>query len=92
MGMYLNPSNGGFAESLRSEIYVDKSGIISYTNRVLKTKQKYMCVSRPRRFGKTMAVEMLAAYYSRDCDSSELFKDLAISKEPSYKNHLNLLT
>jgi len=88
-GTYLNPSNEGFAESLRSEIYVDKSGLISYTNRVLKTEQKFVCVSRPRRFGKTMAAKMLVAYYSLSCDSSEMFSNLNIAKSKFYAEHLN---
>ena len=43
MGIYLNPGNQGFAESLNSQIYVDKTGLISYTNRVIGTAQKYIC-------------------------------------------------
>ena len=74
MGIYLNPGNDGFQESVRSEIYVDKTGLISCTNKYLGTKQKFICVSRPRRFGKSMALEMLAAYYGRGCDSRELFR------------------
>lgn len=69
MGIYLNPDNASFQEALNSEIYVDKSRLIQYTNKVLKTKQKYISVSRPRRFGKSMAADMLTAYYSRGCDS-----------------------
>ncbi len=71
MGIYLNPNNFDFQEALNSEIYIDKTKMIQYTNRVLKTKQKYICVSRPRRFGKSMAADMLTAYYSRGCDSRE---------------------
>ena len=89
MGFYFNPTNDGFAESLRSEIYVDKTGIIAYTNKVLGTKQKYVCISRPRRFGKTMAAEMLVAYYSKGCDSRWMFHSLAASKYPSFEMHLN---
>jgi len=89
MGTYLNPSSKGFAESLHSEIYIDKSGLISYTNRVLNTKQKFVCVSRPRRFGKTMAAEMLVAYYGRDCDSRKMFANLRIANDGSFSDHLN---
>ena len=89
MGIYLNPGNQGFAESLNSQIYVDKTGLISYTNRVIGTAQKYICVSRPRRFGKTMAAGMLTAYYGRECESGELFEGLAIEKDVSFKKHLN---
>ena len=89
MGDYLNPSNIGFEYSLRSEIYVDKSGVISYANRFLMTQQRYICISRPRRFGKTMAADMLAAYYSKGCDSDQLFGRLLVAKEGSYKENLN---
>ena len=54
MGVYLNPRNDGFAEAIHSEIYVDKTGLIAYTNQYLNTEQKFICVSRPRRFGKSM--------------------------------------
>ena len=89
MGIFLNPGNDSFAEALNSEIYVDKSGLISITNKRIKTKRKYICVSRPRRFGKSVNLGMLAAYYSKDCDGQELFDGLAVSKDESYLNHLN---
>ena len=78
MGSYLNPSNDNFIKALNSEIYVDKTGLIRYTNKVLNTQQQNVCVSRPRRFGKSMAANMLAAYYSRGCGSRELFAGLKI--------------
>ena len=62
MGIYLNPSSIGFKRSLNSEINVDKTGLIEKTNALLDTEQKFICVSRPRRFGKSMAVNMLSAY------------------------------
>ena len=62
MGIYLNPSSIGFKRSLNSEIYVDKTGLIEKTNVLLDTEQKFICVSRSRRFGKSMAVNMLSAY------------------------------
>ncbi len=89
MSSYLNPGNKGFRESLNSEIYIDKTGLIEKTNAVLDTRQKFLCVSRPRRFGKSMAADMLAAYYERDEDSSSLFASLKISKTNSYQKHLN---
>lgn len=89
MGIYLNPNNIGFKEAVASEIYVDKTGLIEYTNKVFGTQQKYLCVSRPRRFGKTMAASMLTAYYSCGCDSRELFRGLQIEKAESFKEHLN---
>lgn len=89
MGIYFNPRNDAFLESVNSEIYIDKSRLISYTNSVLGTEQKFICVSRPRRFGKSMTAKMLAAYYCRDCDSKEIFQHLQIANDASYKKHLN---
>ena len=89
MGIYLNPGNKGFWKSVRSEIYVDKTGLIVHTNAKLNTEQQYICVSRPRRFGKSMALKMLAAYYSRGCDSAELFNGFEIEKDASFREHLN---
>lgn len=89
MGQYLNPGNLAFQESLNSEIYVDKSGIIEYCNRRIQTRQKYICVSRPRRFGKSMTADMLAAYYDESCDSDPQFESLEISSRDDYKKYLN---
>lgn len=89
MGIYLNPGTDRFKRAIASEIYVDKTGLIAYTNKVLGTEQQFVCVSRPRRFGKSMAAGMLAAYYGRDCDARDLFRGLAIEKEASFEKHLN---
>lgn len=89
VGIYLNPGNTGFLESIRSEIYVDKTELIGCTNRFLGTEDKFVCVSRPRRFGKSMALKMLAAYYSRGCDSAALFKGLKIEKNETFQEYLN---
>jgi len=88
MTRYLNPDIGKFRTSLNSEIYVDKSHLIAKTNALFSTKQCYICISRPRRFGKTMAAEMLAAYYG-GIDTHDLFKDLNIAEDSSYETHLN---
>ena len=71
MGIYLNPGNRSFQMSLNSKIYIDKSGLISYTNSVINTEQRYVCVSRPRRFGKSVTAQMLTAYYGKGCDSGK---------------------
>ena len=84
MGSYLNPGSKGFQESLNSEIYVDKTGLIEKTNAVLDTRQKFLCVSRPRRFGKSYAANMLAAYYSKGASSEEMFSDLEIGKTEDF--------
>jgi hypothetical protein len=68
---------------------VDKTGLLEYTNSVLGTEQGFMCVSRPRRFGKSMAANMMMCYYSKGADSRELFTGLNISKVPHYEEHLN---
>ena len=89
MGIYLNPGNYGFKEAVNSEIYVDKSLLIEYTNRIINTNMKNICVSRPRRFGKSTDARMIAAYYDQSCDSSKLFKELKIAKSEGYQKHLN---
>lgn len=89
MGNYLNFGNKGFQQVLQSEIYVDKTGMIEFLNRRLDTEQRCLCVSRPRRFGKSVAAKMLTAYYCKECDSSGLFEGLGIAQMPDYREHLN---
>ena len=89
MGVYVNPGCQRFAEAVSSEIYVDKTELIAYTNRCLNTEQKYICVSRPRRFGKSMAAYMLAAYYSRGIESEELFRPYRISQDETFLRYMN---
>ena len=75
MGAYINIGNNGFKRALNSE-FVDKTGLIAEINATLFTEKSFTCVSRCRRFGKSMAAKMLCAYYDRSCDSRELFKGL----------------
>ena len=89
MGIYLNPGNENFKKTLAAPIYVDKSMMIRDINRFIDTGNQYICVSRPRRFGKTIAGNMLAAYYSKGCDSSALFAPLKISSDEGYEERLN---
>ena len=89
MGVFVNPGNDRFRQALNSKIYVDKSGLISITNERINSEQKYICVSRPRRFGKSLNLGMLAAYYVKGQNSHELFDDLEISKVKGYEKHLN---
>ena len=91
MGVYLNPGNDKFYKAINSEIYVDKTELIQYTNRVFNTMQQNVCVSRPRRFGKSMTANMLAAYYSRGCQSEKLFDGLKIKEDSSFSKYLNAL-
>ena len=88
MGIYLNPGKRAFEEALNSEIFVDKTEMIGYLNSVARTEQKYVCVSRPRRFGKTMAAKMICAYYDREADSRSLFEKCRISKIKTDNNDL----
>lgn len=90
MGLYLNPDNQEFYNAVNnSKIYVDKTNLIKYTNSILFGEQKNMCVSRPRRFGKSMAANMLVAYYSKGCNSKELFSELNIANDADFEKHLN---
>lgn len=82
-------SSDGFRELLNGGIFVDKSRLIEETNKRITTKEKWICVSRPRRFGKTMALEMLAAYYTKGISSEELFKNLDAEKCKTFYKHLN---
>lgn len=89
MGIYLNPGNDAFSMACRDDIYVDKSRLIDLVSKRIGKRKRFICVSRPRRFGKSMAAEMLAAYYDRTCDSEELFCDKEIAKFECYRTHLN---
>lgn len=90
MGTYINIGNAGF-QSARNSEYVDKSGLIAIVNATLNTEQRFSCVTRCRRFGKSMAAKMLNAYYDQSCDSRELFADLEIAKDESFDKYLNKL-
>ena len=88
MGAYINIGNAGF-QSARNGEYVDKSGLIAVVNGTLFTERRFGCVTRCRRFGKSMAAKMLYAYYDLSCDSRSLFADLQIAHDPSFEKHLN---
>ena len=94
MGSYLNPGTGAFQMARNSEIFIDKSRLIEETNRHVNTIQRFLCVSRPRRFGKSMAANMLTAYYGKGYDSSYIFDKYEISESKDYKkyqNHYNVI-
>ena len=88
MGMYLNPGNEEFAQTIESD-YVDKTGMIALINNTINKKHKLICVSRPRRFGKSYAAQMLCAYYDHTCDSHSLFDGYEISKDENYTTYMN---
>ena len=91
MGIYVNPNNANFRICLNSSIYVDKSLLIAEINNLVNTEKRFVCVSRARRFGKSMAEDMLCAYFSKGCNSRELFANLKIAKDPSFEKYLNKL-
>jgi len=89
MGTFINPGNDNLRISRNSEIYIAKSLLITQLNKILNAEARFLCISRPRRFGKSMAANMISAYYDESCDSRPLFEDLKIAKEPSFETHLN---
>ena len=89
MGIYLNPGNENFRRATVADIYVDKTMLISEMNRFIDKANNYVCVSRPRRFGKTITSNMLAAYYSKGCDSRALFSKYKIAGTEDFDNKLN---
>ena len=82
MGIYLNPGKTAFLRAVNSEVFIDKTAMIQQLNAIVNTEQMYVCVSRPRRFGKSMAAKMLCAYYGRGEDSRALFENSKLSKCP----------
>ena len=88
MGRYINKGNNAFRDIVNSE-YVDKSSLIPLINATLNTENRYSCVTRCRRFGKSMAAKMLCAYYDKSCDSRELFRGLEAEKDKSFEKYLN---
>ena len=89
MGIYLNPGNETFAQMSSDPYYVDKTGMLAVLNDFIDKGNKYICISRPRRFGKTVTGNMISAYYSKKCDSSQLFSRLKISSGPGYEEKRN---
>jgi uncharacterized protein YqgQ len=88
MGIYINPGNESF-RVIRNDKYIDKSGLIGVVNRTIAKNNKLSCISRPRRFGKSYAAQMLCAYFCVGYDSAPLFDDLEIAKDETYRQHLN---
>lgn len=88
MNKYFNRNNDQFTKSLNG-IFVDKSDALDLINNIVDSNSQFLCVTRPRRFGKSMMASMINAYYSKGCDSKALFDNLNISKASSYPKHLN---
>ena len=88
MAEYLNCGNESFFNEVDS-YYVDKSETLAILNNSLNRRDRYICLTRPRRFGKSVNAAMINAYYSKGCDSKELFSKLKIANEPSFERELN---
>ena len=86
--MSVNVDNLNF-QMVRNSEYVDKSDLITLTNNIINIEKRFICVTRPRRFGKSVTVKMLNAYYSKGCNSKALFSDLKISSKSDFEMHLN---
>ncbi|MDE6989949.1 MAG: AAA family ATPase, partial [Lachnospiraceae bacterium] len=89
MGIYFNTGTKKFNRAINSKIYIDKTGFLAYTNSVIDTEDSYICLSRPRRFGKSITAAMLAAYYGKGFDSSALFDGKKIALSADYKKYMN---
>lgn len=89
MGLFVNPGMGSLLEDMNDDIYVDKSLIIAELNRCYGSRRRFVCVSRPRRFGKTMVGNLVAAYYTRGADARGVFGRLKIGRERGWDAHLN---
>ena len=89
MGIFVNPGNNRFRKTLNSKIYVDKSPMINELNELIGTDDGFVCMSRARRFGKTMMTNLMSAYYSKNCDSREIFENLKLSKQEGWDMYLN---
>ena len=88
MGVYINKGNREFRDIVTHE-YVDKTSLIPFISSTLNSERRYSCVSRCRRFGKSMAAKMLCAYYDKSCDSRSLFAGLKVEQDPSFDIYLN---
>ena len=91
MAIYLNTNIPleNYKELCRKKYMVDKSLIIEKLNDLIGISDKYICITRPRRFGKTSIIDMLGAYYTKTVDSKDLFDKLNISTTDDYLKHLN---
>lgn len=91
MAVYLNTNSAyeDFRMLSNDEFFVDKSEIIEKVSKRITTKNRYLCITKPRRFGKTSVLNMLGAYYGKAYPSKTIFDQLNISKSNDYSVHLN---
>ena len=89
MGIYVNPGEALLKMAVNSRVYVDKSMILHELNQVLNSEDRFVCVARPRRFGKSMAGNMIAAYYGKKANSRPILEKLKIAQCPDFETYLN---
>ena len=89
MGIYVNPGEALLKMAVNSRVYVDKSMILHELNQVLNSEDRFVCVARPRRFGKSMAGNMIAAYYGKKANSRPILEKLRIAQSPDFETYLN---
>ena len=89
MGLYLNPNANAFQMGLNSEIYVDKSQVVHELNKLVGSRSNFICISRPRRFGKSMIGDLVSAYYSKGCDTRSVFSEMKIGGAEDWDKYLN---
>ena len=89
MSLFVNPDNSAFQAALNASIYVDKTELIQYTNSILESTEAFICNSRPRRFGKSITADMLTAYYSKGCNSRQMFSNLQIGRDKNWQEYMN---
>lgn len=97
MGMFLNNRNcfEDYRETVSDTYFVDKSALLRELIPALEKKNRYFCITRPRRFGKSVMANMVGAFFGKGADSSDLFAGLQITKDkegndnPDYHKHLN---
>lgn len=91
MGLYLNPNADAFKRSLNSKIFIDKSLVLAELNELVDTDQNFVCMSRPRRFGKSLVANLISAYYSKGCDTRSIFSQMKVGQVSGFDKYLNKL-
>lgn len=91
MGIYLDSKTAYtlYNDEVNKPYFVDKSLLLKELFPLVKEGGNYICITRPRRFGKTVMANMIASFFTRACDAGTLFEPLKISQEEGYSDFLN---
>ncbi|MCI9176383.1 MAG: AAA family ATPase [Lachnospiraceae bacterium] len=91
MGMFLNSRIPFESYRLvkRDTYFVDKTSLIEELFPFLEVEKRFICITRPRRFGKSVMANMIGAFFGKAADAGALFGSLKIASSKDYKNHLN---